>query len=371
MTGALAMGTNKITGLGDPTNAQDAATKNYIDTSVIAPGNLTGPITSVGAATTVAAQTGTGSTFVMQASPTLTTPNLGTPTAATLTNATGLPLTTGVTGTLPVANGGTGVTTSTGTGSLVLSSTPTLQPTAAGNKGLIVKGAASQSANLQEWQNSSGTVQASISSIGVFSPSRYIFPNDVWNTSSDGRDRLWCGFQGSTFYKGTDHGFRNNSDATVLSISATGSTSMTPTTAVTVGAIVKGFTSQTADLQQWQNSAGTVLASVTSAGVLNAPFVTNAQTASYTAVLADAGKLVEVSNASANNFTVPLNSSVAYAVGTQINILQTGAGQTTVVATGGVTINATPGLKLRAQWSSATLIKRATDTWVLVGDLSA
>jgi hypothetical protein len=98
---------------------------------------------------------------------------------------------------------------------------------------------------------------------------------------------------------------------------------------------------------------------------------TNQQAASYTAVLGDAGKLVEISNASANNFTVPLNATVAYPVGTQINILQTGAGMTTVVATGGVTINATPGLNLRAQWSSATLIKRATDTWVLVGDLSA
>lgn len=106
-------------------------------------------------------------------------------------------------------------------------------------------------------------------------------------------------------------------------------------------------------------------------GVLDAPLVQNQQTASYTLVLADAGKLVEISNASANNLTVPLNSSVAYPIGTQINILQTGAGQTTVVATGGVTINATPGLKLRAQWSSATLIKRATDTWVLVGDLAA
>ena len=75
--------------------------------------------------------------------------------------------------------------------------------------------------------------------------------------------------------------------------------------------------------------------------------------------------------ATANNLTVPLNSSVAYVTGTQIHIVQTGAGQTTVVATSGVTINATPGLKLRTQWSSATLIKRATDTWVLVGDLSA
>jgi hypothetical protein len=99
--------------------------------------------------------------------------------------------------------------------------------------------------------------------------------------------------------------------------------------------------------------------------------VTSAQTASYTLVLTDSSDLVEMSNASANNLTVPLNSSVAFPVGAQIHILQTGAGQTTVVATGGVTINATPGLKLRAQWSSATLIKRATDTWVLVGDLSA
>lgn len=121
-----------------------------------------------------------------------------------------------------------------------------------------------------------------------------------------------------------------------------------------------------------QTQIDTKLASATAATTY-APLnlVTSAQTASYTLVLADAGDLVEVSNASANNLTVPLNSSVAFPVGTQINILQTGAGQTTVVATGGVTINATPGLKLRAQWSSATLIKRATDTWVLVGDLSA
>jgi hypothetical protein len=97
----------------------------------------------------------------------------------------------------------------------------------------------------------------------------------------------------------------------------------------------------------------------------------NAQAASYTLVLADKDKIVEISNASANTLTVPLNATVAYPVGTQINIIQTGAGQTTVTATGGVTINSTPGLKIRAQWSSATLIKRATNTWVLVGDLSA
>jgi hypothetical protein len=88
MTGNLAMGTNKVTGLGTPTTSTDAATKGYVDTAAIAPSNLTGPITSVGPATSVAAQTGTGSTFVMQASPTLTTPNIGVATATSVNGTT-------------------------------------------------------------------------------------------------------------------------------------------------------------------------------------------------------------------------------------------------------------------------------------------
>ena len=107
---------------------------------------------------------------------------------------------------------------------------------------------------------------------------------------------------------------------------------------------------------------------------LTAPIITlatNAQTASYTLALTDQSKVVEMNVGSANNLTIPLNSSVEFPTGTTITILQTGSGQTTLVATGGVTVNGTPGLKLRAQWSSATLIKRATDTWVAIGDLSA
>jgi hypothetical protein len=88
MTGAIAMGTNKITGMGDPTSAQDAATKYYVDNVTVAPSNLTGPITSVGNVTSVAAQTGTGSTFVMQTSPTLTTPNIGVATATSINGTT-------------------------------------------------------------------------------------------------------------------------------------------------------------------------------------------------------------------------------------------------------------------------------------------
>jgi hypothetical protein len=134
----------------------------------------------------------------------------------------------------------------------------------------------------------------------------------------------------------------------------------------TSGAVTVSIdTAVTADL----TTAQTLTNKTLTAPVIN--LATSAQTASYTLVLADNGKLVEISNASANNLTVPLNSSVAFPIGSQINILQTGAGQTTIVATGGVTVNGTPGLKLRAQWSAATLIKRGTDTWVAVGDLSA
>ena len=74
--------------------------------------------------------------------------------------------------------------------------------------------------------------------------------------------------------------------------------------------------------------------------------------------------------ASGNTLTVPPNTDVAFPIGSQIRVLQTNTGQCTLTAGAGVTINGTPGLKLRTQWASATLIKRATDTWVAVGDLS-
>jgi hypothetical protein len=96
----------------------------------------------------------------------------------------------------------------------------------------------------------------------------------------------------------------------------------------------------------------------------------NAQTGTtYTLVLTDNGRLVTLDNASAITVTVPLNSSVAYATGAIINIQQIGAGQVTVAGASGVTINGT-GTALRAQWSAASLIKTATDTWTLIGDLA-
>lgn len=97
----------------------------------------------------------------------------------------------------------------------------------------------------------------------------------------------------------------------------------------------------------------------------------NRQTTSYGLVLADAGLVVEMNVGSANNLTVPLNATQAFAVGTVIELFQYGAGQTTVVATGGVTIRSSGGkLKLTGQYSSASLRKIATDEWSLIGDIA-
>jgi len=99
---------------------------------------------------------------------------------------------------------------------------------------------------------------------------------------------------------------------------------------------------------------------------------TNEQTGSYTLVLGDAGKLVEINSTSNLTVTVPTNASVAFAVGTQINLLRTNTGTVTVAGASGVTVNSADAkLKLNVRWSAGTLIKRATDNWVLIGDLAA
>jgi hypothetical protein len=96
-----------------------------------------------------------------------------------------------------------------------------------------------------------------------------------------------------------------------------------------------------------------------------------AKTGAYTLASGDESDLIQLSG----TFTVsiPTDATFNFAIGTQINLLQIASGTITIAAVtpGTTTVNGTPGLKLRAQWSSATLIKRAANTWVLVGDLAA
>ena len=96
------------------------------------------------------------------------------------------------------------------------------------------------------------------------------------------------------------------------------------------------------------------------------------KTAGYTlAALTERDSLIEMSSASAMTLTIPTDATLNFPIGTTLDILQTSTGQVTIAGAGGVTVNATPGLKLRTQWSSVTLLKRAANTWVAFGDLMA
>ena len=118
---------------------------------------------------------------------------------------------------------------------------------------------------------------------------------------------------------------------------------------------------------------GQVLTAAECSNLALAMIALNAQTGTtYTAVLTDDGKLVTCDNAAAIALTIPPNSSVAFGIGTQINIMQLGAGQVTITAGAGVTFrSAGTKVKTNGQYSVATCVKIATDTWVLVGNLAA
>lgn len=146
--------------------------------------------------------------------------------------------------------------------------------------------------------------------------------------------------------------------------------------AITTSGTIAIDTATTVDVSTAQTLTNKTLTSPT----LNAPLINlslNAQTGTtYTFVLADNGKLVTASNASAQTYSIPTNASVAYPIGTQINIIQIGAGQVTInaVTSGTTTVSSTGATsaapKLRAQFSSATCIKANTDLWYVVGDLA-
>jgi hypothetical protein len=269
MTGAIAMGTNKITGLGTPTSAQDATTKTYVDNLLVAPSNLTGVITSVGAATSIASQTGTGTKFVVDTSPTIATPTFTGNTTASTINSTTIP--------------------------------------------------------------SSKTLVATDSTT-------YVVPSQTSHSgkflTTDGTTSSWAVVEGDLTAVTAGTG-----------ITVTDSTGPIPTVAFDYRA----------------GSAVTL----------------NAQTATYTVVLTDADqKLVTMDVATANDFLIPTNANVAFPVGTVINVIQIGAGKTTIeaVTPGTTTISSTGATatapELRAQFSAASCIKVATDTWYVVGDIA-
>jgi hypothetical protein len=255
-------------------------------------------------------------------------------------------------------------------GTFTLSATGGFVANTAATTPIVVRGVASQTANLLEFQNSSGTVLASASSSGDFTIPSLTVSGDL-----------------------TVNGTTTNINTTNLVVEdkniVIGDT-VTPTdiTADGGGITLKGTTDKTFNwvdaTDSWTSSEhinlasgkslkldGTAIDLVSSTlNILTPTFTTNA----YTVVLTDKDKWLELSNgATAGTLNIPTDATANFAIGAQINILQTGAGQITIAAVtpGTTTVNGSPGLKLRGQWSVATIVKRAANTWVAVGDLSA
>jgi hypothetical protein len=151
----------------------------------------------------------------------------------------------------------------------------------------------------------------------------------------------------------------------VTSVSGGNGITATGTTAVSVAI----DTLITADL----TTAQTLTNKILTAPQINLGVNTQSGT-TYTTVLADNGKLITQTNASAITTTIPPNSSVAYPVGAQLNFTQLGAGQLTIQGGAGVTVVSTGATasapKCRAQYSSATAIQISANNWLVAGDIS-
>ncbi len=323
---ALAGGTmtGKITLDGDPTQALHASTKQYVDN--VASGILAKP--SVVAATTA---------------------NL-TATYSNGTSGVGATLTATSNGAFPQIDGVSVTTASGNRGVLVKNQT---DPAENGRYNLTTQGDGSTA-----WVLTRCGLCDEASEI----PGAYVFVTDGTVNGQTG----WVQHvdDPATFTVGTD-------DIDVFQFAGAG--------AVTAGTNVSVSGSQVSVVTD-PTFSGVITASSgvafsdgtqTKIGVPSISTISQ-KTDSYTlSNLNERDAIIEISKGSATTLTIPADGTVNYPVGTTLDIIQTGSGQVTIAGAGGVTVNATPGLKLRTQWSSATLLKRASNTWLVFGDLSA
>jgi hypothetical protein len=335
MTGAIAMGTNKITGLGTPTSAQDATTKTYVDNLVVAPSNLTGVITSVGAATSIASQTGTGTKFVVDTSPTIATPTFTGNTTASTINSTTIPSSKTLVAT---------------------DSTTYVVPSQSSHSGKFL----TTDGTTSSWAVVEGDLTAVTAGTGISVADGTgpipIVTNSM-ATAIDAKGDLVVGTGDDTFSRlaaGTDTYIlsANSAEATGLQWIANDTGDIEGVVTGTDSGLSGGVTSGTATLRlklEFDAETGTT----------------------YTLVAGNLNQLVTLNNASAITLTVPPS---VFSAGDVINIAQIGAGQVTLAEGAGVTITSTGATvdapALRAQYSSASIICTAADTFLVVGDIA-
>jgi hypothetical protein len=335
MTGAIAMGTNKITGLGTPTSAQDATTKTYVDNLLVAPSNLTGVITSVGAATSIASQTGTGTKFVVDTSPTIATPTFTGNTTASTINSTTIPSSKTLVAT---------------------DSTTYVVPSQSSHSGKFL----TTDGTTSSWAVVEGDLTAVTAGTGISvadGTGPIPIVTNTMATEIDAKGDLIVGTGDDTFSRlaaGTDTYIlsANSAEATGLQWIANDTGDIEGVVTGTDSGLSGGVTSGTATLRlklEFDAETGTT----------------------YTLVAGNLNQLVTLNNASAITLTVPPS---VFSAGDVINIAQIGAGQVTLAEGAGVTITSTGATAdapaLRAQYSSASIICTAADTFLVVGDIA-
>jgi hypothetical protein len=182
-----------------------------------------------------------------------------------------------------------------------------------------------------------------------------------------GNGTAFAGQSGSTARDSLGLGTANSPQFTAIELGNASDTTLSRSSAGVVA--VEGVVLLRASQNLSDVSSASTARSNLSAAVKGQWEGINAQVASYTAVLTDAGYLVTMSNGSANQFTIPPNSSVAFPVNTVISIQQIGAGVTTVKGGTGVTLNgvSTGGGAITARYGAVTITKIATDTWLMAG----
>jgi hypothetical protein len=322
---ALSGGTTGLTVTGSPITTSGTIT-------------LAGTLAVANGGTGVTTSTGTGNN-VLSTSPTLVTPILGTPTSGTLTNAIGLPLSTGVTGTLPVANGGTGTAT----------------PSIVAGTNITVSGT---------WPNQ--TINGSAGGSGTVTSASVVSANGFAGTVATATTTPAITI--STSITGVLKG-----NGTAISAATAGTDYVTPTGTETL--TNKTLTSPTLTTPVLGTPSSGTLSSCTVDGTNEVGFKNipqNSQSAAYTLVLADAGKHIfhPSGDANARTYTIPANSSVAYAIGTAITFVN----MTSQVVTIAITTDTmylssagTTGSRSLAQYGSATAIKITSTNWLISG----
>jgi hypothetical protein len=157
--------------------------------------------------------------------------------------------------------------------------------------------------------------------------------------------------------------------ATFTNVSISGTTSFA-SNAISLSAVAGAAPLANPTFTGTVNAAAIIASGTVTAAEVNAPVAVNTQTSSYVAVLSDANQLVVMNDASANTFTVPENSSVAFSVGTTLTVVQLGAGQVTLTAGAGTTFHNPSSATTRAQYSTVSMVQVSANVWILGGDLS-